>query len=373
MKTLADLADVKGKKVLVRVDFNVPVEDGVIHDDFRIRSTIPTIEKLRERGARIILVSHFEGKDGNSLKPIWRYLQTYFKTEFVEDIFSDDAKQKVEGMGNSDVVLFENIRTWKEEKENDTKFAEHLAHFADVYVNEAFSASHREHASIVGVPKYLDSYAGDLFVKEVENLKVAFSPKKPFLFILGGAKFSTKLPLLEKFLKKADYVVVGGALMNNFYKEQGFEIGDSLLDTGDFDIKGMLKNNHLYVPIDVTVENKEGKAEIKKADQVLPGETIVDIGSDAVSHIQEFINEAAFVLWNGPMGNYEKGYAEGTKEIAHRLAEGAKDSVIGGGDTISVVAKLNLLKKFTYVSTAGGAMLDFLAHETLPGIEALDR
>ena len=371
MKTLADLADVKGKKVLVRVDFNVPVEGGVIHDDFRIRSTIPTIEKLRERGARIILVSHFEGKDGNSLKPIWRYLQTYFKTEFVEDIFSDDAKQKVEGMGNSDVVLFENIRTWKEEKENDKKFAQHLASFADVYVNEAFSASHREHASIVGVPQYIDSYAGDLFSQEIQSLRGALSPAKPFLFILGGAKFSTKLPLLEKFLKKADHIVVGGALMNNFFKEKGYEIGKSLLDDGDFDIKGMSQNSHLYVPVDVTVENKKGEAEVKDADKVLTSDRIMDIGDTAVVDIHAFIKEASFVLWNGPMGNYEKGYAEGTNELAHRIAEGAKDSIIGGGDTISVVSKLNLLDKFTHVSTAGGAMLDFLANETLPGIKAL--
>lgn len=371
MKTIADLQNARGKKVMVRVDFNVPVEDGIIIDDFRIRSTMPTIEKLRAQGARVILISHVEVKDTDSLKTVYQYLQTYFKAVFVEDIFSDGAREAVEAMQDGDVVLFENLRKWKGEKTNDKKFAQHLASFAEVYVNEAFSVSHREHASIVGVPKYIPGYAGELFSREIENLREALSPERPFLFILGGAKFGTKLPLLEKFLPKADTVIVGGALMNNFYKEKGFEVGDSLIDSEAEGLSKMLESPHLYLPTDVVVETKDGDTEIRTPDKVNSGDIIMDIGGQSVSEIQHFITNAKFILWNGPMGNYEKGYAEGTAELAHRIAENAKDCIIGGGDTISVVSKLNLLRKFTYVSTAGGAMLDFLANETLPGIDIL--
>jgi len=371
VKKLSDVKKLKGKKVLVRVDFNVPVNDGIILDDFRIKRTLPTIERLRSNGAKVILISHLEEPGNDSLKHIFRYLNTFFPVTFVEDIFSKEAHRIVDDMDDSDVVLFENLRKWKEEKENDGSFAKHLASFADIYVNEAFSVSHREHASIVGIPKNIPSYAGDLFVKERENLKDVLSPPKPFLFILGGAKFSTKLPLLKKFLKKADDVVVAGALMNNFYKEQGFEIGKSVVEDGDFGVKSMLKNEHLYIPKDVVVETKDRYVETKDPSEVQKDDIIMDVGPDSLKDIQIFINEAKFILWNGPLGNYEKGYAEGTKELAHRIAEGAKDSVVGGGDTLTVISKLNLLDKYTFVSTAGGAMLDFLANETLPGIEAL--
>lgn len=371
MKKLSGVKKLKGKIVLVRVDFNVPVKDGIILDDFRIKRTLPTIDKLRSKGAKVILISHFEEPIDNSLKNILLYLNTFFPVTFVEDIFSKEAHRVVGEMSDSDVVLFENLRKWKGEKENDKSFAKHLASFADIYVNEAFSVSHREHASIVGIPKNIPSYAGDLFVKERESLKDVLSPQKPFLFILGGAKFSTKLPLLKKFLKKADHVVVAGALMNNFYKEQGLEVGKSVVEVGDFDIKEMLKNKHLYVPRDVIVETKDRYVETKGPSEVQKDDIIMDVGPESIKDIQTLIDESKFILWNGPLGNYEKGYAEGTKELAHRIAEGAKDSVVGGGDTLTVISKLSLLDKYTFVSTAGGAMLDFLANETLPGIEAL--
>ena len=371
MKKLSGVKKLKGKVVLVRVDFNVPVENGIILDDFRIKKTLPTIEKLRSLGAKVILISHFEGRGDTSLNNILLYLNTFFSVTFVEDIFSKDARQIVDEMKDSDVVLFENLRKWKGEKENDKSFAKHLASFADIYVNEAFSASHREHASIVGIPKNLPSYAGDLFSEELGALKKVLSPQRPFLFILGGAKFSTKLPLLKKFLKKADRVVIAGALMNNFYKEQGFEVGKSIVENGDFGIKNMLKDKHLYIPGNVIVETKDKYVETRDPSKVQVGDIIMDVGPDSIGDMQTFINESKFILWNGPLGNYENGYDEGTKELAHRIAEGAKDSIVGGGDTLTVISKLNLLDKYTFVSTAGGAMLDFLANETLPGIEAL--
>ena len=371
MKKLSSIKKLKGKKILVRVDFNVPLENGIILDDFRIKKTLPTIEKLRRDGARVILISHFEEPGDNSLKNILLYLNTFFPVTFVEDILSKEASKIVDGMRDSDVVLFENLRKWKGEKENDKKFANKLASYADIYVNEAFSASHREHASVVGIPQNLPAYAGDLFSEEIKALKKVLAPREPFLFILGGAKFSTKLPLLKKFLKKADQVVVAGALMNNFYKEQGFEIGKSVVEDGDLGIKTMLKNKHLYIPKDVIVETKDERVEVRDPSKVQKNDIIMDVGPNSIKDIQTFINESKFILWNGPLGNYEKGYDEGTKELAHRIAEAAKDSIVGGGDTLTVISKLNLLGKYTFVSTAGGAMLDFLANETLPGIEAL--
>lgn len=366
MNKLSDLKDLRGKKVLVRVDFNVPTEGSVILDDFRIRKTLPTIERLREQGARIILMSH---KKEGSLSSVHNFLRTFFPIKFAQDIMSFSS----DDMEDTDVVLLENLRNWKGEKENDNDFAKHLASLADIYVNEAFSASHREHASVVGVPKYIPGYAGYLFMEEYQNLTKALDPKSPALFVFGGSKFETKLRLLKKFLDKGEKVVVTGALMNNFYKEKGLEIGDSLVEEGDFDIREMLEDQDLYIPVDVVVENKAGQAEIKLPNEVGPRDVIMDVGPRTIMDLQKFVTDSNFVLWNGPLGNYEKGYDEGTKELAHRIAESGKDSIIGGGDTVSVISKLNLLEKFTFVSTAGGAMLDYLEDGKLVGVEVLDR
>ncbi len=361
-KTLDDLGDVSGKKVFVRVDYNVPLrEGGIIEDDFRIKKSIQTIEELLSKGATVILGSHFEGH-GGSLSPIANYLRTYFPVQFVSDIYEEFSFTE-------SVVLLENMRAWEGEKKNDTAFAKHLASLADIYVNEAFSASHREHASIVGVPQYLPSFAGRTFVDEVENLSKVFSPAHPFLFILGGAKFSTKLPLLRKFLSKADTVFVGGALANTFYKAQGLEVGNSLVD--DVDVSDMVGADHLLLPQDVVVETEGGEVEVRDVHDIQEGDVVMDMGPDSVSDLQMVIDDASFVLWNGPLGNYEKGFAEGTNECAHRIAESGTDCVLGGGDTLTVVSKLHLFEKYSFVSSAGGAMLDFLANETLPGIEAL--
>lgn len=358
----------KGKKVLLRVDLNVPVKNGVVDDTFRIIKTLPTIEKLREEGAKVILLSHVSKKDG-SLRPVSEYLRNYFPLKFVEDVYK--AKEVVDSMDDTEVVLFENLRKWDGEESNDPSFAKHLASFGDLYINEAFAASHREHASIVGIPKYLPSEAGDLLKKEQEELSKAFNPEHPFIFVLGGVKFSTKMPLIKKFLKRADSVYVVGALMNDIYKAQGLEVGKSVVDDSFDPDMSIVDDPNFYLPTDLVVEEADKNVEIKKPNEVLPTDIIMDIGPESLEAIHEDILNCKFVLWNGPLGNYEKGYGEGTKELAHRISESGKDSVIGGGDTISVVSKLNLLDTFSFVSTAGGAMLDFLANETLPGIEAL--
>ncbi len=372
MKTLNRLQDLRGKTVFVRVDFNVPVENGIILDDFRIKKILPTIDFLRQKGASVVLASHFENTKDDSLKVVWRYLQTFFPVKFAEDIQSQRTREIIDSLEDTEVVLLENLRKWKGEKANDPKFAEHLASLADIYVNEAFSASHREHASIVGVSKHIPAYAGLVFASEVAYLQNVFNPEKPFVFILGGAKFSTKLPLLKKFLAKADHVIVAGALMNTFFAHKGFDMADSLVEEGDFEIGALLENKHLYLPSDVIVQTKDGHSETKTPDALSSGDIIMDVGPQTVEDLQRYVTEAKFIVWNGPLGNYEKGYAEGTKELAHRIAQSGKDSIIGGGDTISVVSKLSLLEKFTFVSTGGGAMLDFLSSETLPGIKALD-
>jgi len=251
--------------------------------------------------------------------------------------------------------LLENLRNNPGEEGNAAKFARALAAKADLYVNEAFSVSHREHASIVRVPKLLSSFVGLEFLLEIQELSKAFYPKKPFLFILGGAKFDTKLPLLEKFSHIADRIFVGGALANNFFKEQGKDIGDSLVSEGDFGLKALLDTGKIILPEDTIV--KDGR--------------ILDAGPIAIENLKPLISAAKLVLWNGPLGNYEKGYKTSTLALAKMISEFGGESIIGGGDTLAAIHELNILDKFSFVSTGGGAMLDFLATGTLPGIEAL--
>jgi phosphoglycerate kinase len=327
--------NLKGKRVLLRADFNVPIKNGKIVDDFRIRRTLPTINFLRKKGARVAIISHLTDGKNKSLKPVAEYLS-----------------KRVGG----EVTLLENIRNYQGEEKNDAQFAKQLAKFGDIYVNDAFSASHRKHASIVGIPKYLPSYTGLLFEEEYKNLSRALKPKHPFLFILGGIKFGTKLPVLEKFVKIADKIFVGGALANNFFWASKIDIGESIIDK-NVDIKKFLRNPKIILPIDV--KRKNG--------------AILDIGPLATKELSILIKEAKFVLWNGPLGSFEtKGFEKGTLAIARTIARSGVKSVVGGGDTIAAVKKIGI-RKFSFVSTAGGAMLEFLAHGTLPGIEALNK
>jgi phosphoglycerate kinase len=276
----------------------------------------------------------------------------------------------IEDLKPGEVGILENIRRSDGEMTNSPKIAKELVGLAVLYVNEAFAVSHRTQASIVEITKYLPAYIGPLFFKEYENLAKAFTPKHPFLFILGGMKFKTKIPLLKKFIKKADTVFVGGALANSFYKKLGYEIGKSLANA---DLSGMtefLQAKNFLLPADVVTE-ASGNVFVRLPEKVKTKETISDIGPDAVVKLKEQIKEAKFILWNGPMGNFEKGFNRGTLEIARAVAQSKAFSVVGGGDTVSAIADLNLTKEFGFVSTAGGAMLEFLASGTLPGIEAI--
>jgi len=374
MKTLTDIPHLQGVKVLVRADFNVPIQKGEVADDYRIRMALPTIGFLRKKGAKVILISHLESADGGnpSLEPVARSLSKLDgEAMFIKDW--KKAHQMIEnGLKDGECALLENLRFFDGEKENDPNFAAQMASLADIYVNEAFSVSHREHASVVGVPKLMPSYAGIQMEKEVAALSKAFSPAHPFLFILGGAKFETKLPLLSKFLTIADAVFVGGALANDLYKQRGYEVGTSLVSKEEIDLSAFARDPKVIVPSDIVNQEKE----VKTADMLTPADKIMDSGPETIKALRETVMKSKFILWNGPLGLYEDGYRGPTLDLAKVIAEATEkngaESIVGGGDTLAAISTLGLEDKFTFISTGGGAMLDFLAKGTLPGIEALD-
>ena len=374
IKTIKEVTDWKGKRVLLRLGLNVPLINDCVKDcvenDFRIKKSIPTVEYLRDQGAKIIIISHVWGDEVLTLKPVFEYLKKFIKVDFVGDALSPETKDAIAKMQNGDIVLLENLRIHEEEMENDLNFTNRLAQLGDIYVNDAFSVSHRKHSSIIGLPKLLPSYVGLLFEEEVKNLSVVLNPPKPFLFILGGAKFETKMPLIMKYLDRADYVFVGGALANDFFKAKGFNIGKSLVSNEDFGISKVLDKPNLILPKDLTVKNKDGIF-VKNPEKVLDDDQILDIGVEAIGELEKIINKSKFILWNGPIGDYEKGFRDGTLDLARAIIKSSAQSVVGGGDTFAVISKLNLEEKFSFMSTAGGAMLEFIYSGTLPGIEAL--
>ena len=365
--TIKDLppSELKGKRVLVRVDFNVPIKDSVVTDDFRLVKSLPFIDFLAQAGAKVILVSHL-GYEGASLLPVAEWLNERRPITFCE-LFPDAefSHQLTEGS----VSLLNNLRLYTGEVSNETFFTNRLVSLADIYINEAFSASHRVHASIVSVPKLLPAYAGPLFVEEFTELTKLFSAEKPFVLILGGAKFSTKVPLLKKYLTVADKIFVLGAIAHGFLKKKGLPIGQSLLEDEALfaDFTDLAK---FVLPVD-GIMGQENENESKKIEAVGPTDIIYDAGPETIKLIEDAVKEAKTILWNGPLGNFEKGFEAGTLAVAKIMAEASGYSVVGGGDTIAAIQKLNLESKFGFMSTAGGAMLDFLSTGTLPGIEAL--
>jgi len=372
MKTIKDIENLKGKRVMVRVDFNVPIVDGKIVDDFRIKAALPTIEYLKKKGAIVILIAHI-GDDGvKSLKTVSVRLKKFVPNlNFIESaLFSDETKKILNNLKSGDVVLLENIRREPGEKTNSPSFARGLSRFGDIYVNDAFSVSHRVHATIVGITKHLPSYAGFQMLDEVNHLSKAFEPKHPFLFILGGAKFDTKIPLVKKFLRDADHVFIGGAIANDFFKQKGYEVGTSLVGDNNSQIKPFLKSKNLILPIDV-VATVGSKNRNTKPNEVLATECIVDVGKETVLMLGGLIEKAAFILWNGPLGKYETGFGGSTESVLKLIAKSKANSIVGGGDTVALITKLKLGDKIGFVSTGGGATLDFLAKGTLPGIKAL--
>lgn len=366
-KTLKQSGGLTGKKVIIRLDVNISVLNGAIRDDFRLRKILPTLAYLKSVGAKTLIIGHIESDETDSLQVIFNYLKTKLPIKFAPDIVS--ANGFLADLENGGFILLENLRRFRGEKENSPDFAKRLADLGDIYVNEAFSVSHREHASIVGLPKLLPSFGGFLFESEISNLSKVFNPPQPFLLILGGAKVETKLPLIKKFLPKTETVFAGGVLANDFFKARGFEIGESAVSEGKLD-SAILNEKKIVLPLDVVIDGNNGKCTIEPK-EVSRKDRILDAGLKTIAELNFLAAKSKFILWNGPLGDYEKGFSEGTENLAQVLAECRAETIVGGGDTLTVLEKLNLFDKFSFVSTGGGAMLQFLANETLPGIEAL--
>lgn len=324
---------------------------------------------ISKKKAKTIIVSHIDDSDTASLEPVAKYLGNFYTVSaFIPDISS--APKIISAMKPGDVIMLENIRKNKGEEENDLDFSKFLAALADIYVNDAFSVSHRSHASIVGVPRLIPAYAGLLLQKEITALSEAFNPPRPFLLALAGAKFDTKLPLVEKFLDIADNVFVGGALANDIFKEKGYEVGRSKISKVYVNLRRVVASPKLIVPTDVIVQNAY-ESGARMATDVAPADTVVDAGPRTSAELADLLSEVKFVLWNGPFGDYEKGFSQSTVDFGQSVIDSGARSIVGGGDTVAVISKAKMLDKFTFVSTGGGAMIEFLANGTLPGIEAL--
>jgi len=372
LPTIKDIKNLKGKRVVLRLDFNVPIKNGRIVETMRIDRAIPTIEYLRKKKARIVIFSHI-GKDASSsLKPVAQYLSKTMNVGFVPDFRTDEARAIADCLPEGGVVLFENLRLDDLETKNDPAFAKYLASFGEVYVNDAFAVSHRVHASVVGITKFLPSYAGFLIADEVKNLSLALKPKHPFLFILGGAKFETKMPLMKKFMNIADQIFVGGVLANDFFHDMGIETGKSFVDKYNFKLTPLLKKRKIILPTDVVVKNGDGiKTSVKNLSEILSGDSIVDVGPETIKNLAPVLKKAKLIVWNGPLGFYEGGFDKATIALLKAITETRATSIIGGGDTAVIVEKLGVAKKLSFVSTGGGATLDYLSDGKLPGIEAI--
>ena len=394
-KTVATLseADVAGKKVLVRADFNVPLDDsGNITDDTRIRAALPTINDLTGKGAKVILCSHMgrpkgEVKEGLRLTPVAKRLSELLGQEVTkcDDCIGDAVAATVDGMSNGQVVLLENLRFHSEETNNDPEFAKALASNADLYVNEAFGTAHRAHASTEGVTKYLSPcVAGYLIEKELEFLQNAVdNPKRPLAAIIGGSKVSSKIGVIETLLEKCDKLLIGGGMIFTFYKARGLSVGKSLVEEDKLELAKTLEAKakelgvELLLPTDVIVADNfapDANAQTVSIDNIPDGWMGLDIGPDSVKVFQDALGDCNAVIWNGPMGVFEfDKFAVGTEAIANTLA-GKPDAItiIGGGDSVAAVEKVGVADKMSHISTGGGASLELLEGKKLPGILALD-
>lgn len=369
-KSLAECKGLKGKYVFLRASVNVPIIDGVVHNQFRITRGMATVLHLVNKGARVIVAGHI-GSDGSaSVAPVADIFAQHVPTVFSGEVLGATTTKLRDALADGEVLVLENLRSNPGEKNNDFDFALALSNLADIYVNDAFAASHREHASMFAITQFLPSYAGFNFVHEYEELIKARAPESPALFLLGGAKFDTKMPLVEKFLNIYDNVFIGGALANDFFKAKGFEVGASLVSDVSLEGSPLLSNPKILLPIDVVVE-KDGVSRVTSPQEVRADEKILDAGPATVTMLDGYITEANMVLWNGPFGNYEQGYEEQTVATAKLIAAAPGYSVIGGGDTVAAIESLSIQEQYNFLSTAGGAMLTFLELGTLPAIEAL--
>lgn len=384
MKTLQDIT-IDQKIVLLRVDFNVPIDKatGAVSDTSRIEAAKPTIDYLRQHNAKVVLLAHFGRPKGQVVKklrfkPLVATISEVLDTtvEYVDDCIGDKPQQAIQALPNGGVLLLENIRFYPGEEANDEDFTKELASLGDVYVNDAFGAAHRAHASTVGLANILPHAAGLLLQREVEELqRVTHNPTGPVVAIIGGAKISTKINLIAQLLPKVDYMLLGGALANTVLLAQEYPVGKSLVEA---ELTAMVKDilsNKLKIPVDVIAAKAiEDKAQctIKAVGEVGQDEYIVDIGPDTITLYTEIITQAKTIIWNGPMGVFEmSSFAAGTFKVAEAVAQSEAYSVIGGGETVSAVNQLGVEEKISFISTGGGAMLEFLEGKNLPGVAAL--
>ena len=390
-KTVKDI-EVKGKRALVRCDFNVPLKDGVITDDIRIVSALPTIRYLMEGGAKVILMSHLGRPDGEpkkefTLAPVAERLSKLLGTEvkFVssDTVVDDKVREAAAELKDGEVMLLENVRFRKEETKNGADFARELAQLGDFFVNDAFGTAPRAHASTAGVADYLPAVSGFLIEKEVEFLGNAVeNPKRPFVAIMGGAKVGDKIPVIENLLKKVDTLIIGGGMAYTFFKSQGLEIGTSILDKDNVELAAELLKKaeaagvKMLLPVDC-VCGREFKNDTEYAvfdrDKIPADMMGLDIGPETAKLYAQAVSDAATVVWNGPMGVFEMpNFAKGTRAVAEALAESSAITVIGGGDSAAAVEQFGLADKMTHISTGGGASLEFLEGKVLPGIAVIE-
>ena len=384
-KTIRDI-DVQGKRVLVRVDYNVPVKDGKVGDDTRILAAMPTLNYLLEHGAALILTSHLGRPKGSpdpqySLKPVADHLSKLMgkPIQFVDEVVGPKAQAAAEALQPGEILVLENTRFNPGETKNDPEMAKQLAAMADIYVDDAFGSAHRAHASTEGVAQYLPAVAGFLLEKEIQYLGQAVAnPERPFVAILGGAKISDKIGVIKNLLAKADSILIGGGMANTFFKAEGYPVGDLLVEDEALDTaKELLAEGgtKIRLPVDVVIADKfEADADHNTipTGPIPDGWRILDIGPETIEHYSKIIHEAKTVVWNGPMGVFEfPKFAKGTFAIAQAAAESGAVTIVGGGELVAAVKQSGLADKITHISTGGGASLEMLEGLTLPGVAAL--
>lgn len=386
-KKMVTDVDVAGKRVFVRVDFNVPIKDGKVADDTRIRAALPTLQYLLDHGAALILASHLGRPKGGpepkySLEPVAGHLAEVLgrPVKFSKEAVGPEAEQAARNLKPGEVLLLENTRFYPGETKNDEEMSRQLASLADLFVNDAFGSAHRAHASTEGIARHLPAVGGFLMEKEIQYLGQAIAnPKRPFVAILGGAKISDKIGVIRNLLKTADQVLIGGGMANTFFKAEGYPVGDSLVEDEVLDTaRELVKEGktRLRLPVDIVIADgfsNEAQSKVMPMGPVPDGWRIMDIGPQTVAAFSKIVQAAGTVVWNGPMGVFEfPRFAEGTNGVARAVASSDSTSIIGGGDSVAAINQAGLQDKITHISTGGGASLEMLEGLTLPGVAALE-
>ena len=387
ISTLKTIKNLKDKTVFLRVDFNVALDKGKVKEDYRIVAGIETINYLLSRGAKLLIATHLGEPKGipdsqYSVKPVSLRLKSLLKkpVKFLPETIGPNVVKAVKSLKSGDIIMLENLRFNLGELNNDNQFAKELASLADIYVNDAFAVCHRDQASVSAIKKYLPAYAGLLLEKEIKALNKIIKPKKPLVVIMGGAKISTKAPLISKLYNSANHILLGGALANNFYKYKNLEIGKSLFDADSLVyvkkfFKGKKLASKILIPIDVVVKTRNGSAMVCKSSEVKKSDSILDIGPDTISLYAAIIKKAQTLVWNGPMGKFEEAsFKQGTLSIARLVASRASGKaygLVGGGETVEALKLTKMTEYVDWVSTAGGAMLTYLGGGKMPGLSKI--